>query len=74
MPSSMSLANAPEKLQMNRVISTRTYEQGSPNLLLEEHVLVLRILESVLLECLIADQGVIGAGALRVNLESIAAR
>lgn len=74
MPSSMSLANAPEKLQMNRVISTRTYGHGSPDLLLEEHVLVLRILESVLLECLIADQGVIGAGALRVNLESIAAR
>ena len=45
----------------------------SPDLLLEESVLVLRVFESILLECLIADQGVIGAGTSRVKFGYIAA-
>ena len=39
---------------------TRRYTR--PNLLPEERILILRVLESILLECLVADQGIIGAG------------
>ena len=43
-----------------------------PDLLLEERVLVFRVLESILLECLVTDQGIIGADN-RVKLEWISA-
>jgi len=55
-PSSINLENAAAKLQMNRVVRfRRTQRYANRDSLLEEHVLALSVLESILLECLVAD-------------------
>lgn len=55
-PSSINLENAAAKLQVNRVVSfRRTQRYVNRDSLPEEHVLALSVLESILLECLVAD-------------------
>lgn len=48
------------------------HEDLTPALLLKEGILVLRVLESIRLERLVTDQGIVGPGASRVNLKLIA--
>jgi len=56
----------------DRVVSVWNHKDTvRRDLLLEEHILVLRVLESILLERLVTDQGIVGTGGFRVNSESI---